>query len=311
MKGKKVKEFEESFLFGTVTSSYQIEGAAAEDNRSPSTWDELCKTPGKIYEGHTGDIACDHYHRYKKDVEIMKEIGMDAYRFSIAWPRIFPEKDRYNPKGMEFYKKLVYELNKKDIKPVVTLYHWDLPIWAYNAGGWLNRDSVKWFNEYATRIFKELNDTVFLWITHNEPLCTSIYSYYEGFLAPGHRNLKEALTVAHHVLLSHGIVVETFKESDLKSIGIGIALNLTPSYPASDSEEDKKATSTSSGYNFRWFLDPLFKASYPEDMKIIYKSLKGDLDFIKKGDIQKISIENDFLGVNFYTRELIKSSPES
>jgi len=311
LKGKKVKKFKEDFIFGTSTSSYQIEGATAEDNRSPSIWDEFCKIPGKIYKGHTSDIACDHYHRYKEDVEMMKEIGTDAYRFSISWPRIFPEKGSYNPEGMGFYKKLVYELNKKDIKPVATLYHWDLPIWAYNAGGWLNRDSVKWFNEYAVRIFEELNDTVFLWITHNEPLCSSMYSYYEGFLAPGRKNLKEALTVAHHVLLSHGTVVEAFKKFDLKSNGIGIALNLNPSYPASDSEEDIKAAFISSGYDFRWFLDPLFKASYPEDMKKIYKSLIGDFNFIKDGDMQKISIENDFLGINYYTRELIKFSQDS
>jgi len=307
-----VKEFEENFIFGTSTSSYQIEGAVAEDGRSPSTWDRFCKTPGNIlHKGHTGYIACDHYHRYKEDIEIMKEIGMNAYRFSISWPRIFPEKGRYNPKGMEFYKKLVNELNKKGIKPVATLYHWDLPIWAYKMGGWLNRDSVEWFKEYAVRVFEELNNAVYLWITHNEPLCTSIYSYYEGFHAPGHKNLREALTVAHHVLLSHGIVVEAFKKINLKSNGIGMALNLIPSYPASNSEEDIKAASISDGYNNRWFLDPLFRASYPQDMKKIYKTLIGDFDFIKDGDMQKISIRNDFLGVNYYSRDLIEFSQDS
>lgn len=311
MKSKKLKNFEKDFILGTATSSYQVEGATAEDNRSPSIWDEFCKIHGKIYKGHTGDIACDHYHRYKEDIEIMKEIGTNAYRFSIAWPRIFPEKGRYNPKGMEFYKKLVYELNKKEIKPIVTLYHWELPMWAYNAGGWLNRDSINWFNEYAAKIFEELNDNVFLWITHNEPLCTSIYGHYEGFLAPGHKNLKEALKVAHHVLLSHGTVVEAFRKFGLKSNGIGISLNLNPSYPASNSEEDKKAAHISSGYDFRWFLDPLFKSSYPEDMKIIYKDLIGDFDFVKDGDIQKISIDNDFLGINYYTRKLVKFSQNS
>jgi len=305
------KKFKENFIFGAATSSYQIEGAAAEDGRSPSIWDVFCKTPGKVYGGHNGDIACDHYHRYKEDVELMSDIGVNAYRFSVSWPRIFPEKGKYNKKGMEFYKKLIDELKDKDIKPMVTLYHWDMPIWAYEMGGWLNRDSVKWFKEYAVKIFEELNDSVWLWITHNEPLCTSIYSYYSGFHAPGHKNLREALVVAHHVLLSHGIVAEELKKFNLKNNGIGLALNLIPSYPASNSEKDIKAASICDGHQVRWFLDPIFKASYPENMKKIYKELIGDFDFIRDGDLQKISNKSDFVGLNFYSRELIEFSKDS
>lgn len=306
-----MKRFNKDFIFGTATSSYQVEGAVNEGGRTPSIWDIFSKTPGKTYEGHTGDIACDHYHRYKEDVGLMEKIGTDAYRFSISWSRIFPEKGKYNPEGMEFYKKLIIELKKRNIKPVVTLYHWDLPIWAYNMGGWLNRNSVIWFEEYAVKVFKELNDSVKLWITHNEPICSSFFSYYEGIHAPGHTNLREALIAAHHILLSHGEVVEKFRKLNFKDSKIGITLNLIPSYPATNREEDEKAAKISDGYFMRWFLDPIFKASYPEDMKEIYKELTGYLDFIMDGDLKKISNKIDFLGVNYYSRELIKSSPDS
>jgi len=306
-----VKKFRENFIFGVSTSSYQIEGAVAEDGKGPSIWYKFCKIPGKTYKGHSGDIACDHYHRYKEDVELMAGIGVDAYRFSISWPRIFPEKGKYNPKGIEFYKKLINELNEKGIKPVVTLYHWDSPIWVYKMGGWLNRDSVKWFKEYALKVFEELNDSVKLWITHNEPLCASIFSYYEGMHAPGHKNLREALIVAHHILLSHGVAVEDFRKFNFKDSKIGITLNLTPSYPATDSKEDIKAAFRSDGYSIRWFLDPVFKASYPEDMKEVYKEFIDGFDFVSDGDLRKISIRNDFLGVNYYSRELIEFSQDS
>jgi beta-glucosidase len=305
------KKFNEDFIFGAATSSYQIEGAVNEGGRTPSIWDIFSRTPGKTHDGHTGDIACDHYHRYKEDVDLMEKIGADAYRFSISWSRIFPEKGKYNPEGMEFYKKLIIELKKRKIKPVVTLYHWDLPMWAYNMGGWLNRESVTWFEEYAVKVFKELNDSVKLWITHNEPICSSFFSYYEGIHAPGHTNLREALIAAHHILLSHGAVVEKFRKLNFKDSEIGITLNLIPSYPATNYEEDKKAAEISDGYFMRWFLDPIFKASYPEDMKEIYKEFAGYFDFIMDGDLKEISNKIDFLGVNYYSRELIKFSPDT
>ncbi len=304
-------KFEDNFLFGTATSSYQIEGAVDEDGRTPSIWDIFSKTPGKTYMGDTGDTACDHYHRYKEDLELMERIGTDAYRFSISWSRIFPEKGKYNPKGMEFYKNLVNELRARNIKPVVTLYHWDLPVWTYNMGGWLNRDSVKWFGEYAQKVFEELGDSVKLWVTHNEPFCSSIFSYYEGKHAPGHKDLREALTAAHHILLSHGYAVGKFRKLNFKNGEIGITLNFTPAYPVTKSKGDIKAASIFDGYFNRWFLDPIFKASYPEDMKEIYGELMGNFDFVKDDDLQEISIKNDFLGVNYYSRELIKSSPDS
>jgi len=306
-----MERFEKNFIFGLATSSYQIEGAAAEDGRSPSIWDTFSKTPGKVYKGHTGDVACDHYHRYKEDVEILKEIGVNAYRFSISWPRIFPEYGKYNPKGMEFYKKIIDELIRNDIKPTVTLFHWDLPMWAYNMGGWLNRDSVKWFQEYAVKVFEELNNSVKLWTTHNEPFCASVLGHDLGIHAPGHKNTREALIAAHHILLSHGAAVKAFRKFNFKDSKIGIILNLTSCYSVSDAKEDIDATFRYDGLANRWFLDPIFKASYPQDMKEVLIKLAGEFDFIKDGDLQKISIKNDFLGVNYYSRALVKFFQDS
>jgi len=305
------KKFKKNFIFGTATSSYQIEGAAAEDGKGPSIWDVFCKVPGKIYKGHTGDIACEHYHRYKEDIKLMSDIGINAYRFSISWPRIFPKRGTYNPKGMEFYKKLVGELCEKKIIPVAALYHWDMPIWVYEMGGWLKRDSVKWFGEYAAKVFEELNTSVKLWLTHNEPYCQPIYGYAEGIHAPGHKDTREALIAAHHILLSHGTAVETFRKYGFKNSEIGITLNLTPAYPASDSKEDAEAANRSDGMSNRWFLDPIFKSSYPGDMKNVFSKFAGEFDFIRDGDLEKISIKNDFLGVNYYTSALIKFSTDS
>lgn len=305
-------KFGKDFIFGVSTSAYQIEGAIAEGGRSPSIWDIFSRTPGNIHGEDTGDVACDHYHRFREDVALMAEIGIDAYRFSISWPRIFPEKGKYNPEGMEFYKKLIDELSKKGIKATVTLYHWDMPEWLYEmCGGWLNRDSVKWFKEYAIKVFEELNDSVKFWITFNEPQCSSYLGYGNGFHAPGHKNMREALIAAHHILLSHGAAVEAFRGFDFKDSKIGIALNLTPAYPASDSKEDMEAAYRFDGFMNRWYLDPVFKASYPEEMEEIYKGFLGEFDFIKNGDLEKISIKNDFLGVNYYSRQLVKFSQNS
>ena len=298
--------FAKDFKFGVATSSYQIEGAAAEDGRTPSIWDTFCRTPGKIYADQTGDIACDHYHRYKEDVRILRDLGVNSYRFSISWPRIFPAYGAYNPKGMQFYKDLIHELQENGIEPVATLYHWDLPMWAYERGGWLNRESVTWFKEYATRVFEELNDSVKSWITHNEPFCASILGYDLGIHAPGHKDLGEALIAAHHILLSHGVAVQAFRECGFRDSKIGITLNLTPSSPASNSREDMEAASRSDGLSNRWFLDPVFRSSYPEDMKEAFGKIVGDFDFIRDGDLQTISARNDFLGVNYYTRSLVK-----
>ncbi|MHB8071386.1 MAG: GH1 family beta-glucosidase [Candidatus Cryosericum sp.] len=303
-------EFEKDFLFGVGTSAYQIEGAVAEDGRTPSIWDTFCREPGRVYEGQTGDIACDHYHRYREDIAILKKLGVDSYRFSISWSRVFPAYGGYNPKGMEFYKNLVRELRQNEIEPMVTLYHWDLPMWAHERGGWLNRESIAWFREYATRVFEELNDSVKLWTTHNEPFCASVLGYYVGIHAPGHKNVSEALVAAHHILLSHGVAVQAFRQCGFSDSKIGITLNLTPSSPASNSREDIEAASRADGLSNRWFLDPVFKSSYPEDMKEALGRLTGGFDFIRDGDLQTISTPIDFLGVNYYTRSLVKSAQD-
>lgn len=298
--------FPKDFLFGTATSSYQIEGAANEDGRTPSIWDTFSKTEGKTYNGDTGDIACDHYHRYKEDIGILKEIGVKAYRFSIAWPRIFPDRGKFNPKGMDFYKKLIEELLKNDIIPVATIYHWDLPQWAGDLGGWLNRDSIYWYSEYSKKLFKEIGDMIPMWITHNEPWCASILSYGIGEHAPGHKDYREALIAAHHILLSHGEAVKIFRDMNIKESQIGITLNLTPAYPASEREVDRLAAQYADGFSNRWFLDSIFKGDYPIDMIELYKKEIGEFDFIKSEDLGIISQPIDFLGINFYSRSIVK-----
>ncbi len=301
----------EQFLWGVATSSYQIEGGVNADGRTPSIWDTFAKTPGKVVNGDNGDIACDHYHRYQEDVRLMKDLGINSYRFSVAWPRIFPEKGKYNPKGLDFYKRLIEKLLENNIKPMATIYHWDLPQWADDLGGWLKRDVTNWYLEYAAKLFRELGDVVPLWITHNEPWCASMLGYFLGEHAPGHKDLREGLIASHNLLLSHGLTVEAFRQMNLKNSQIGITLNLQPAYPASEKEEDVMAARLFDGFFNRWFLDPLFKARYPKDMLTLYSNVIGKLDFIKEEDLEKISLPIDFLGVNYYTRTILKYNPLS
>ncbi|MCD5322250.1 MULTISPECIES: GH1 family beta-glucosidase [Pontibacillus] len=305
-----MQRFKEDFIFGTATSSYQIEGAVNEAGRTPSIWDTFSLTPGKVNNGDTGDVACDHYNRFEEDIEIIKSLGVDSYRFSIAWPRVFPHEGQYNPEGMAFYKRLATRLKEEGIRPFVTLYHWDLPQWAYEKGGWTNRESINWFMEFAEKCFEELDDVVDMWITHNEPWCVAMLGYYEGVHAPGHQNLQEAIQVAHHLLLSHGMAVQYYKETLKKDKPIGITLNLSPVYPASVEEMDYTAAQHFDGYLNRWFLDPVFKGSYPEDMKALYGKNGCDFDFIHDGDLELISIPCDFFGINFYNRALIEASAD-
>jgi beta-glucosidase len=302
--------FGKNFIFGVATSSYQIEGAFDEDGRTASIWDTFSRTDGKVFNSENGDVACDHYHRYKEDVEIIKDLGADFYRLSIAWPRIFPEKGRYNAKGMEFYKNLLTELKQKDIKTSVTLYHWDLPKWQQDLGGWEDRDSIDRFLEYAEKCFTELDSLVDMWITHNEPWCASILSNYIGEHAPGKRDLSIALKVAHHILLSHGRTVQLYHRLGLGK-PIGITLNLTPVYPETQSFYDKLAASNMDGHFNRWFLEPVFKGSYPYDMVNLYAAQGADISFIKEGDLEVISEKCDFLGINYYNRSLIKYDAKS
>ncbi len=301
-----MSQFTKDFIFGTATSSYQIEGAYNEGGRSLSIWDTFSRTPGKVVNGDTGDVACDHYHRFEEDVQIIKELGVDSYRFSIAWPRIFPEQGVYNEEGMKFYKALIARLVECGIKPMATLYHWDLPMWAQEKGGWVNRDSVSWFLQFAEKCFEELDEHVYSWITQNEPWCASFLSYHAGHHAPGHKNIEEGLKAAHHILLSHGEAVKLLKGKLNSKTPIGITLNLSPAYAATNSFNDQIAHNNFDGYTNRWFLDPIFKGSYPIDMVNLFSKQVHDFSFIKSGDLETISVDCDFFGINYYNRALVE-----
>ncbi len=302
-------KFPEDFLWGTATASYQIEGAHNEDGKGESIWDRFAHTPGKIVKGNVGDVACDHYHRYKNDVALMKEMGVNSYRFSIAWSRIFPNGyGKVNQKGLDFYKSLITELNKNDIKPMATIYHWDLPQPLQFQGGWTNTDTVNHFLEYSNVLFEELGDSIDKWITFNEPWCISFLSNQMGEHAPGIKDYKIALQVAHNVLVAHGKTMDLYREKHLKS-DIGIVLNLFPVEGMTDSEGDKEATLLMDSYKNRWFLDPVFKGEYPEELYNIYQEEFGDFT---KGyeDISVAKKEMDFLGINYYSRTVVRYKPD-
>ncbi|MCM3005963.1 GH1 family beta-glucosidase [Priestia koreensis] len=299
-------KFDQTFVFGTATSSYQIEGAHNEGGRTPSIWDMFCDIPGRVYKQHNGDVACNHYYRYEEDIQHIKRLGVDSYRFSISWSRIFPQKGVYNPEGMAFYQNLVNELKKEQIKPAITLYHWDLPMWAHEEGGWVNRESVEWFVDYARVCFQELDVDVDSWITHNEPWCAGFLGYHQGVHAPGHTNLEEALKAIHHILLSHGRAVQLLKEELGSKTPIGITLNLSPVYAKTDSMNDQIARNNADGYSNRWFLDPVFKGAYPVDMMNLFAKYVHSYDFIQQGDLSIIATECDFLGINFYSRAFVE-----
>lgn len=304
--------FPANFNWGTSTSSYQIEGAAGEDGRKESIWDVFSHTPGKVDNGDTGDIADDYYHRWKEDVHLMKELGYKAYRFSLAWPRIIPDgKGKVNQAGIDFYNRLIDELLTAGIHPLVTLYHWDLP--AALPDGWLNRSTPFAFAEFASAAARAFGDRVKQWITINEPFCVSFLSYKHGRHAPGVKDPYKALAAAHHVLLAHGLAVSALR-AEWNHASIGITLNEDPFYPATQSPTDIDMARHGDGELNRWFLDPVFGRHYPADILLDYvregvlKSLEPD--YIQDGDMQKISVPIDFLGINNYTRSVVGLSEE-
>ena len=292
-------KFDKNFIFGTATSSYQIEGAVREGGRTDSIWDVFSRKEGTIHNGDNGDIACDHYNLYEEDIELMKELGVESYRFSIAWPRIFPEMGKFNEEGMAFYKRIIAKLKEVDIRPAVTIYHWDMPQWLEDIGGWTNRESVKHFAEFSKACYENLGDDVDLWITHNEPFCAGILGYMIGVHAPGIKDVDASLKAIHHLLLSHGESVRLFRSMNLDS-RIGITLNHSPAVPASESVVDGLAANNYDGWMNRWFLDPVFKGKYPNDMLNLYKPEVKSFDFIKPGDMEIISEPIDFFGINYY-----------
>jgi len=295
------------FLWGVATSSFQIEGATNEDGRGPSIWDTFCKVPGKVANGDTGDIACDHYHRYIEDLDLMKWMGVRAYRFSVAWPRVIPNGvGKLNELGLDFYDRLIDSLLKREIAPWLTMYHWDLPEALQLRGGWNNREIVEWFGEYAEVLTSRFGDRVKNWMTLNEPLCSAWLGHLYGDMAPGIKNLQTALNVSHHLLMSHGLASKVIR-SNVSAANVGIVINVTPAVPATDSQEDSNAAQLVDGFDNRWFLNPVFGRTYPAD---VIDAL-GASPEIHSGDMKLISQDLDFLGVNFYFRQTVAADQNS
>lgn len=297
--------FPKDFIWGAATAAYQIEGAYREDGKGENIWDRYSHIPGRTFEGHTGDVACDHYHRYEEDIRIMKEIGLKSYRFSISWARIFHDgKGTPNQKGLDFYRRLTEKLNESGIKPAATLYHWDLPQKLQDLGGWANRDTAGWFADYAAYMFEKLGDQVPIWITHNEPWVAAFVGHWIGRHAPGITDFRTALQAAHHLLLSHSQAVRAYRDMGCSG-EIGITLNMNPVYPASEKEDDKAAAGMYDEYLNRWFADPVLKGSYPAGLMAYFQEM-GLLPEMDDGDMELIHQPVDFLGVNNYYSSFIK-----
>ncbi|MBF6589324.1 MAG: beta-glucosidase [Ktedonobacterales bacterium] len=301
-----VKERPARFIWGVATSAYQIEGAATEDGRGESIWDRFQPMRGGA-RNDTGQVACDHYHRYRADIALMQRLGVDAYRFSVAWPRIFPEGvGRLNAPGLDFYDRLVDTLLAAGIRPFVTLFHYDLPQALQDRwGGWAGRDTVAAFAAYAEAVSRRLGDRVADWITLNQPWCPSWLGYVWGVHAPGIKDLRLGLQVAHHLLLGHGSAVPILRQNSAGA-RVGIALNLGPVYPDTSTPADRAAATLADGTYNRWFLDALFKGSYPPDVLAV---LGDRAPRTQAGDMEIIRAELDFLGVNYYTRSFWKAAP--
>jgi beta-glucosidase len=298
--------FPEDFLWGTATAAYQIEGAVNEDGRGPSIWDTFSHTPGKISDGSTGDVADDHYHRYPEDVAIMAGLGMNAYRFSIAWPRIFPTgSGPRNQPGVDFYRRLADALLERGITPWATLYHWDLPQPLEDAGGWLNRDTAERFRDYAAATQQALGDLITHWITLNEPWCSAFLGYATGVHAPGKTLGAEAMHAAHYLLLGHGLAIQAMREGPAGTLGITV--NLSSVRAAGDADQDQEAARRMDGLANRLFLDPLLLGRYPDD--VLTNAGVAEWFHQRAADLEIISTPIDFVGVNYYTRSTV-AGPE-
>ena len=301
--------FPAGFLWGAATSAQQIEGAALEDGRQPSIWDEFCKKPGAIIDGSTARVSCDHYHRMSEDVALLKKLHLGGYRFSTSWARVMPDGRNVNRKGLDFYSRLVDELLSHDIIPFLTLYHWDLPARLQDEGGWPLRDTAYRFVDYSMAVHEALGDRVRSWTTINEPWCASYLSYISGEHAPGHHSRFEGIAAAHHMLLGHGLVAETIKAEDPTAV-LGIALNLWP-FDAADPENpaDIAAAIKKDGTDNRAFLDPVFRGVYPDDIREWYGSYLTNVE--RDGDLEIISTPIDIFGLNYYNGSAIKFDPST
>jgi len=296
------QRFPNGFLWGTATAAFQIEGATRADGRGESIWDRFCAAPGAIVTGETGDPACDSYYRYMDDIALMKGMNLNAYRFSIAWPRVIPDgSGKVSAAGLDYYDRLVDGLLAEGIRPFATLYHWDLPQALQDRGGWANRATIDDFVRYSDAMAARLGDRVKDWATHNEPWCISILSHEIGEHAPGLHNRKLALQVAHNVLVSHGKAVPVIRQQCADG-QVGIVLNFTPSYPATDSEADQVLARQEHARFNLWFLDPIAGRGYPEDA---WQGYGKDVPYVEVGDMETIAAPLDYLGVNYYTRSVV------
>jgi beta-glucosidase len=296
--------FPENFLWGTATAAYQVEGAVEEDGRGRSIWDTFSHTPGNVLHGDTGDIACDQYHRLEEDLDLMSELGIGAYRFSMAWPRIQPDgSGPANERGLDYYRRLVDGLRQRSIEPMLTLYHWDLPQTLQDAGGWTSRETSERFAEYAGIVYGALSDSVEFWITLNEPWVSAWLGYGIGLHAPGVRDTASALSATHHLLLGHGLALEGMRAAGGDN-RLGVTLNLSPVRAATDDPADAEAATRVDGNANRLYLDPFFRGSYPQDVMELHAA-DTDFSFVQDGDLQKISAPVDFLGINYYMRHTV------
>jgi beta-glucosidase len=293
-------------VWGAATSSYQIEGAAAEDGRGPSIWDTFCATPGKVRDGDSGAVACDFYHRYPQDIELMRELGVDAFRFSIAWPRVLPVgRGAVNAAGLDFYDRLVDALLAAGIRPFPTLYHWDLPQPLEDAGGWRSRATAEAFAEYTEAVVRRLGDRVHDWTTHNEPFCTAWLGHVVGVHAPGLTDVGAGVTAAHHVLLSHGLAVDVVRR-EAPGARVGIVFDVWPVHPASDDPADTDAARATDGVRNRLYLDPVLRGAYPDE---VLDEL-GAAPPIEDGDLELMSRPLDFVGINNYSRTVARAGAD-
>lgn len=309
------RSFPHDFLFGAATAAYQIEGAAFEDGRTASIWDAFARVPGAVINGENGDVACDHYHRYRDDVAVMRELGLQTYRFSTSWSRVRPDGGPVNQQGLDFYKRLVDELLAADITPWLTLHHWDMPQALEEQGGWTSRDIVDRFVDYAISVHDALGDRVQHWTTLNEPWCSSFLSYTAGVHAPGRTSIRDGLLASHHLLLSHGRTVQALRERDA-DLDLGITLNLTVVDVADESDPlDIAAGRRIDGQFNRWFLDPLFRGSYPDDIvrdirKVDAAAIAEWQQAVQPDDLDAISAPLNALGINYYHGELVSGHPQ-
>jgi len=299
--------FPENFLWGAATAAYQIEGSSMADGAGESIWDRFVHTPGRTANGDTGDIACDHYNRWRSDIDLMTRLNLQAYRFSVSWSRVMPAgRGPINPAGLDFYDRLIDGLLEKGIEPLCTLYHWDLPAALDDRGGWLNPDIADWFADYGQVLFEKFDGRVKTWGTINEPWVIVDGGYLHGALAPGHRSAYEAVIAGHNVLRAHGAAVRRYRQVGRHDIGI--VLNIEPKYPASDKPEDEAARKRAEAQMNRWFLDPLMGRGYPLELKEVYGDAMRDFP---KEDFDLIAEPTDWMGLNWYTRAVPENAPDA